>query len=115
MSGLKWRGKEVEKLIRDTAMQALHNGMEHIITEAIDETPIKSGTLRRSAAVTDAPGEDTVYGSFNTPYAVRQHEDLTLKHTDGKAKYLEDPFNRNKTRVEKMAGDRIRQVLQGVR
>ena len=32
--------------------------------------------------------------SYDTPYAIRQHEDLSYKHDAGrKAKYLEDPLN----------------------
>ncbi len=112
---LRWRGREAEKLIKETAMQAMHDGAEHILTESIDETPIDTGTLRRSGAVTDALQEDSVYISYNTPYAVKQHEDLSLRHTDGKPKYLENPFNRNKQKVVRLANDRVRRALHNAR
>lgn len=96
-------------------MQAIHDGAEHILTESINETPIKSGTLRRSGTVTDVPSEESVYVSYNTPYAIKQHEDLSLHHNDGKAKYLEDPFNRNTQRVIRMANDSIRRALRSAR
>ena len=108
----KWRGEEAERLIRETAFQAIRDGAEAILTEAIDETPIDTGTLRRSGTVTEAPQENTVYVSFNTPYARRQHEDLTLNHPrGGKAKYLEDPFKRNAEKVEQLVAQRVKAAL----
>lgn len=112
----KWRGEEAERLIREAAMDAIRTGAEHILTEAINETPIDTGTLRRSGTVTEAPVENAVYVSFNTPYARRQHEDLTLRHPrGGKAKYLEDPFKRNVAKVETLVGVRVKKALQDAR
>jgi len=117
----------------------LRTGAEAILTEAIDETPIETGTLRRSGTVTvgappdgtqvyeaaesgsnmkDAfPGpegkEKAVYISFSTPYARRQHEELGYNHPlGGKAKYLEDPFNRNKQKVLKHAEKQVKKALE---
>ena len=135
----KWRIKEAVKIAEDAGLKALRTGAEAILTEAIDETPIDTGTLRRSGTVTvgalpdgaqvyeaaesgrdmkDAfPGpegkEKAVYISFNTPYARRQHEELGYEHPrGGKAKYLEDPFNRNKKKVLKYADKQIRKALK---
>jgi hypothetical protein len=114
MTSIKWYGDQVKTAIMATALETLHDGGRAILTEAIEETPILSGTLRRSGTVTDALMESAVYVSFNTPYAIKQHEDLTLNHPDGgKAKYLEDPFNRNKDKVIKMVGARIKALLRG--
>ena len=113
MADLKWRGEEAERIIRKAAFEAIRDGAEAILTEAIDETPIDTGTLRRSGTVTEAPQENTVYVSFNTPYARRQHEDLTLNHPrGGKAKYLETPFNANKKKVIKYAERKIKEALR---
>lgn len=112
MADLKWRGEEAERIIRKAAFEAIRDGAEAILTEAIDETPIDTGTLRRSGTVTEAPREAAVYVSFNTPYARRQHEDLTLKHPrGGKAKYLEDPFKRNAEKVKRLAAQRVKAAL----
>ncbi len=135
----KWRIKEAVKIAEEAALKALRTGAESILTEAIDETPVETGTLRRSGTVTvgalpdgaqvyeaaesgsdmkDAfPGpegkEKAVYISFNTPYARRQHEELGYQHPrGGKAKYLEDPFNRNKKKVFKYADEQIRKALK---
>lgn len=135
----KWRIKEAVKIAEEAGLKALRTGAEAILTEAIDETPIDTGTLRRSGTVTVGalpdgaqvyeaaesgsemknafPGpegkEKAVYISFNTPYAWRQHEELGYNHPlGGKAKYLEDPFNRNKKKVLKYADEQIRKALK---
>jgi len=139
MANNKWRIKEAVKIAEEAALKALRTGAEAILTEAIDETPIETGTLRRSGTVTvgalpdgaqvyeaaesgtemkDAfPGQEgkekAVYISFSTPYARRQHEELGYNHPlGGKAKYLEDPFNRNKDKVLKYAEKQIKKALQ---
>ena len=135
----RWRIKEAVKIAEEAGLKALRTGAEAILTEAIDETPIDTGTLRRSGTVTvgglpdgaqvyeaaesgrdmkDAfPGpegkEKAVYISFNTPYARRQHEELGYNHPlGGKAKYLEDPFNRNKDKVLKYAAKQVKKALE---
>ena len=135
----RWRAKEAVKIAEEAGLKALRTGAEAILTEAIDETPIDTGTLRRSGTVTvgalpdgeqvyeaakdgsdmkdafpDPVGkEKAVYISFNTPYARRQHEELGYEHPrGGKAKYLEDPFNRLKQKVVKMAELRIKKALK---
>lgn len=139
MAKNKWRIKEAVKIAEDAALKALRTGAEAILTEAIDETPIDTGTLRRSGTVTvgalpdwaqvyeaaesgsdmkdafpDPEGkEKAVYISFNTPYARRQHEELGYNHPlGGKAKYLEDPFNRNKNKVLKYAAKQVKKALE---
>jgi len=135
----KWRIKEAVKVAEEAGLKALRTGAEAILTEAIDETPIDTGTLRRSGTVTvgklpdsariyeaaesgnemkdafpDPVGkEKTVYISFNTPYARRQHEELDYEHPrGGKAKYLETPFNANKNKVIQYADKQIRKALK---
>ncbi len=137
---VKWYGKKVEKVVQEVAMKALMTGGEAILTEAINEAPVETGTLRRSGTVTKGGLPDTeqvyddaqagtrqeqgqelgkeqaVYVSFNTPYARRQHEELDWEHPrGGKAKYLEDPFRRNKSKVLKHAERQIKKALQSKR
>ncbi len=139
MAKNKWRIKEAVKIAEEAGLKALRTGAEAILTEAIDETPFESGTLRRSGTVTvgglpdgaqvyeaaesgtemkDAfPGQEgkekAVYISFSTPYARRQHEELGYNHPlGGKAKYLEDPFNRNKNKVLKYAAKQVKKALE---
>jgi len=139
MANNKWRIKEAVNIAEEAALKALRTGAEAILTEAINEAPIETGTLRRSGTVTvgglpdgaqvykaaesgsdmkDAfPGpegkEKAVYISFSTPYARRQHEELGYNHPlGGKAKYLEDPFNRNKKKVLQYAEKQVKKALE---
>jgi len=142
MAKNKWCIKEAVKIAEEAGLKALRTGAEAILTEAINETPIETGTLRRSGTVTvgalpdraqvyeaaesgsnmkDAfpgPGgkEKAVYISFNTPYARRQHEELGYNHPlGGKAKYLEDPFNRNKKKVLQYAEKQVKKALEKIK
>ena len=75
--------------LRAGALAGLVLGGEHVLKLARDRVPIETGTLERSGAVSD-DGKGTVAVSFDTPYAVRVHEDMTARHDAGRsAKYLE--------------------------
>ena len=68
-----------------------------MIGEAKLEVPVDLGPLRDSGIVLppNARGEvECGFGGPSEPYALVQHENLSFSHTVGKAKYLEDPFNR---------------------
>jgi hypothetical protein len=108
-----WHDAKVLAVMREAGMSGLADGAEHILTVAIDQTPVDTGTLRRSGAVTEAPSENAVYVSFNTPYAVKQHEDLTLKHKEGNAKYLENALNSEKAKVLALVAARVKAALAG--
>jgi hypothetical protein len=139
MAKNKWRIKEATNIATEAALKALRTGAEAILTEAIDETPIDTGTLRRSGTVTvgSLPDEEQVYEaaesgtemkdafpdkigkekavyiSFSTPYARRQHEELGYNHPlGGGPKYLETPFNRNKKKVLQYAEKQIKKALE---
>jgi len=90
--------------------------LPHNPTQIYQESlpPKKGGPgLEHKDAFPDPIGDEkAVYISFNTPYARRQHEDLTLNHPrGGKAKYLEDPFKRNAKKVERLAELRVKAAL----
>ena len=52
MANNKWRIKEAVKIAEEAGLKALRTGAEAILTEAIDEAPVDTGTLRRSGTVT---------------------------------------------------------------
>ena len=82
-------GGDPAQAIADAVLKGLRDGGEHILKLARDRVPIEEGTLERSGRVTD-DGEAVAAVSFDTPYAVRVHEDLGARHADGRqAKYLE--------------------------
>jgi hypothetical protein len=97
---------ELEKMIVEAgpealllASQAVANESQIIFRNSQRIVPVATGTLRRSG-VLDAPKQSgksiTVemgYGGAANAYALKQHEDLSLRHKEGKsAKYLEKPL-----------------------
>jgi hypothetical protein len=86
---------------------ALHQIGEDLLGAAIEEAPLEEGTLRASGDVTVnvLPGGAELVVSFNTPYAARQHEEVTWDHPRaGKAKYLEDPLKERANRYHRVLG-----------
>jgi hypothetical protein len=111
-SYLRWLGPEVDARMRAGAVRGLKKAAEHLLTEARKEVPLEHGTLERSGTASVEPESLTAAISFDTPYAVVQHEDLTLRHVNGrKAKYLEDPMARERGTVGDIIRAEIRRSL----
>ncbi len=67
---------------------------DHLLTVSKQQVPLDQGPLKNSGAVDVADDGSQGTVSYDTPYAVRQHEELSYRHQRGrKAKYLEDPCN----------------------
>lgn len=81
-------------VLNGSANRGVAIAAEHILGVANAQVPIEEGTLERSGTVSTDPANFTAAISFDTPYAVRQHEDMTARHDAGRnAKYLENAFN----------------------
>jgi hypothetical protein len=98
---------------REAAARGLGLAMEHLLTESRKQVPIEEGTLERSGvAVVD---EQNLVGavSYDTIYAVRQHEELGWRHDEGrKAKYLEDPHREEADTMLALIATQIRRALR---
>lgn len=84
---MKWHGDEVIKKIHEAQVKALRDSVEHLLTEANKTNPYREGTLERSGS-TDVD-ESSLQGSvyYDTPYAIRMHEEPGLRYTDPKARW----------------------------
>lgn len=103
--------RRVAERQRDAAADGLFLAAEHVLGVARSRVPLEEGTLERSGATAVDAENLTAYVSFDTPYAVRQHEDMTLKHDAGRtAKYLESALTGERTVVRKIIADRIRKA-----
>lgn len=97
ISNLSGLNRDVSKVLA----AAFYQEAEKIMTEAKQEVPVKWGTLRDSGHVPPPQVSGTSvavemgFGGPSAPYALKQHEDLTLNHKVGKAKFLEDPVIRS--------------------
>lgn len=95
--------------IRNAVEQALESMAEEIIRESEFEVPVDTGTLKYSSFRGDviaqedkllihfgyaSPQTDRINPETGKPasrYAAEVHEDLSVFHVVGKAKFLEDP------------------------
>lgn len=106
-SGIRVAGEVAEA----AAARGLGMALEHLLGEARKLVPIEEGTLERSgvAAVDGLAG----VVAFDTPYAVRQHEELTWRHDAGRqAKYLEQPAMAERETMNALIAAQIRRALR---
>lgn len=99
--------------IAEAVLKGLRLGGEHVLKLSRDIVPLEEGTLERSGMVSD-DGKGTVAVSYDTPYAVRQHEDLDLHHDPGRsAKYLEKAAAEGGPDVAQLVAAQVRQATGG--
>lgn len=95
--------------MKQAAARGLALAAEHVLGEARKTVPIEEGTLERSGATSLDPENLKAAVSFDTPYSVRQHEDMTARHDPGRtAKYLENAINTEREAVKEIIARTIR-------
>lgn len=111
------RGKLDLKIVGDRAEAGARKGLrkatEHILQVSNTRVPNEEGTLERSgrASVDDANLRGAV--SYDTVYAVRQHEELTYRHSGGRtAKYLEGAMTQEASTVLEIVAADVRRALR---
>lgn len=98
---------------RTAGAAGLKLAVEHLLTESRKEVPIEEGTLERSGVASVDERELVGAVSYDTPYAVVQHENLEYRHDEGrKAKYLEDPANRERQTMRDLIAAELRRALR---
>src|SRR5699024_1421190 len=109
--GLTWRGPEVGARAQAAKRNALGKGAALLLARTIPEVTPRDGQLSDSGA-TDVDDEAaSVY--FDTPYAVRQHEELGYQHPKrGKAKYLESHVVDDREVVSQVMAAEVRRALR---
>ena len=84
----------IEDRLRAAAVRGLSDAAEHVLAVSNAHVPIEEATLERSGRTSVDESTLTAAVAYDTPYAVRQHEDMTLQHDPGRtAKYLENALN----------------------
>jgi hypothetical protein len=104
---ITWRGTLAKAIAREKAKAHLKQIAEEILQESQELVPKASRALQGSGAVQEYG--NTIFITYDTPYAVRQHEDTTLRHPDpnnplsapGSAHYLLIPFLKGKSKIGK--------------
>ncbi|MFH9403258.1 hypothetical protein ACH4JS_26435 [Streptomyces sp. NPDC017638] len=110
---LSFNGGPAARALRESAARGLFLAAEYVLGEADQVVPLDEAALQRSGtASVDAPSL-TAMVSYDTPYAVRQHERLDLRHAPGRtAKYLETPLNAARQEVAALIAAQIRRALR---
>ncbi|MGW1760998.1 hypothetical protein [Streptomyces mirabilis] len=111
---LTWNGAAALRGTRAGAVRGLRLAAEHVLERARARVPIEEGTLERSGVASVDEEALTAAVSFDTPYAVRQHENLNYRHDSGRsAKYLEGPLTEQADTVAAIIAAQVRRSLRG--
>ena len=107
-------GEDPAAAFRAGSARGVGLAAEFILEASRRQVPHETGVLERSgtAGVIDGRGEVRGAVSYDTPYAVEQHERTDYRHKKGrKAKYLEDPLNARRGQVLKIIAAELRGEL----
>ncbi|MFS0695129.1 minor capsid protein [Streptomyces nitrosporeus] len=110
---VQWSGDEAARAMHAAAARGLRLGTEHVLQVSRARVPIEEGTLERSGTATVDEDELTGAIAYDTPYAVRQHEEMDYRHDAGRtAKYLELPMAEEGTAVGEIIAAQVRRALR---
>lgn len=110
---LRFNGAPAEREIRAAAARGLLLAAEHVLTESQAVVPLDESPLQQSGTASVDEGSLTAAVSYDTPYAVRQHEEMDYRHAPGRqAKYLEQPLNASRDTVSRIIAAQIRRALR---
>jgi hypothetical protein len=110
---IDWRGDQVKAKVRQAVVEALRDATEHVLEEANRTIPLEEGTMQRSGLATVNEGKLVGTVSYDTTYAIKQHEDLTLRHDPGRrAKWLELTLDERADAVRKHFAKKIEDALR---
>lgn len=109
---LDWNGPTVTAREHSGAVAGLRQAAEHVLGASRQRVPLEEGTLERSGVASVDENTLTAAVSYDTVYAVRQHEELTWRHDEGRtAKYLEGPLAEERDTVAALVAAEIRRSL----
>ena len=85
---------KINSIVRKGGKKATWSALDHLAAVSKEEVPLDQGPLKNSCYVDVSEDGSSGTVSYDTPYAIVQHEDMQFQHQRGrKAKYLEDPAN----------------------
>lgn len=112
-ASMSWNGDEIEALIGEGFVDGIGAAAEYLLEVSRQIVPIEEGTLERSGAATLDRVEEQAAVSYDTVYAVPQHEHLEWQHDPGRsAKYLEGPFNEEQDTMLDIIAAETRRALR---
>jgi hypothetical protein len=95
---------------RQGTERGLDLALEYLLGEANQTAPIEEDTMIRSGTTARKGLKGNVH--YDSPYAARQHEEMTWAHDEGRrAKWLELTFNEEIPAVKEILAKAIRGAL----
>lgn len=99
--------------LRAGAAGGLYLGAEHVLGRSNEVVPLDEAELQRSGVASVEESSLTGAVSYDTPYAVVQHERLDYRHAPGRtAKYLERSLNASRDDVLALIAAQMRRSLR---
>lgn len=96
------------------ALKAVDQFGQHVLGDAQQLTPVKTGALKASGSTEPAEVRGGVIGKrigFGVFYAIFVHERLDLHHAQGQAKFLETAIRNNATKFAPFVAAAVAKVL----
>lgn len=109
---MKWLGQPVTARVRRAVMIGLRAGAENLLTESIKTAPKDEGTLIQSATVSTDDAQLKAAVAYDTPYAVRLHENPQFNFQNGRrGKWLKLTLDEKRDAIKRLIADKIRAAL----
>lgn len=104
----------VVRKTNEAAKAALMDVVADLQNRSQQLAPLDTGDLRGSASheVRDIREGYAGFVGYSVPYSIVQHEDLSLSHDEGQAKFLEEPALANQEKYVQHIRDALRQEMQ---
>lgn len=110
---LTFDGAPAARQIREGAARGLYLAAEHVLQQSQEVVPLDESPLMQSGTASVDEASLTAAVSYDTPYAVRQHEALDFRHAPGRtAKYLEGPLNASRAEVAAIIAAQMRRAMR---
>lgn len=94
MAEIRWNAAVAMARMDAGAARGVARWGEHVLQQSRAIVPIDEAVLEHSGQVSTDLARAIAHVSYDTPYAVRQHEEMNYRHAPGRsAKYLERPLN----------------------
>ncbi|MGW3442172.1 hypothetical protein [Streptomyces sp. NPDC001076] len=110
---IRFDASAVQREMRQGAARGLYLGAEYVLQQSQQVVPLDESPLMQSGTASVDEPSLTSMVSYDTPYAVVQHERLDYRHAPGRtAKYLEGPLNQSRDQVLRIIAAQVRRALR---
>ncbi|HEY9369267.1 hypothetical protein [Streptomyces sp.] len=108
---MEWHGDRYSSLMGVGLNAGLEEAAEYLLEESNRSVPIEDLPLQRSGEVSTDTAAKKAAVSYDTPYAVRQHEHAYRHDPGRRRKFLEIPWLANRSEMRDIIGRAVRRHL----